>query len=127
MVIALHPRLTPDNSHYELMAGLGKVATSPTGHLLPHADLFVTYVGSVMNFDADELNIPMLALSLYDDAKSYAQNEYKFDEIDMIETFEDMEHWRQNPTPLFLREDKKIPILGATARELVEFWSSSDL
>ena len=126
VVIALHPRLTADSPYYNLMAGLGDIATSPTGHLLPHADLFLTYVGSVMNFDADELNIPMLALSLYDDAKSYSQNEYQFDEMHMIETSKDMQKWLQKSTPLKRRNNKNIPSLGATARELMAFWSSSD-
>lgn len=123
VVIALHPRLTTDNPHYDLMSGLGNVATSPTGHLLPHADLFLTYVGSVMNFDADELNLPMLALSLYDEAKSYSQNEYIFDKIHMIESSQDMQIWLQSPTPLIRRDNKKIPELGSTAREIMVFWS----
>lgn len=126
VVIALHPRLTPDNPHYDLMSGLGNIATSPTGHLLPYADLFLTYIGSVMNYDADELNISMLALSLYDDAKSYSQNEYIFDDLHMIETGEDMQDWLQNPTPLIRGENKNIPELGATAREIIAFWSDFD-
>ena len=124
VIIALHPRLTPDNPHYDLMSGLGNIATSPTGHLLPHADLFLTYVGSVMNFDADELNIPMLALSLYDEAKSYSQNTYHFDDMHMIESGEDFQKWLQNPTPLVRRINKNIPAIGATAGEVIAFWSN---
>ena len=68
----------------------------------------------------------MLALSLYDDAKSYSQNEYQFDEMHMIETSKDMQKWLQKSTPLKRRNNKNIPSLGATARELMAFWSSSD-
>jgi len=126
VIIALHPRLTSDNPHYDMMSRLGKVATSATGTLLPHIDLFLTYVGSVMNFDADELNVPMLAISLYDDAKSYSQNAFDFKDMHIIETSEDMSAFKLAPTKISLRTDKVIPVFGSTARELLTFWSALD-
>ena len=126
VIIALHPRLTPGTTHYDLMSKLGTVAKSSTGRLLPHIDLFITYVGSVMNFDADELNVPMLALSLYDDAKSYSQNSYSFENMHIIETIEDMLAFKPTPKEIILRPEKVIPAAGSTARELLSFWSATD-
>jgi len=126
IVIALHPRLTPKNPHYRLMAELGDIATVPTGELLPHADLFVTYVGSVMNFDAEELKIPMLAFSLYDDAKNYSQNKFNFKYMQILEFETDMHDWHDKPAALIKRSDKYIPKLGSTAKNLTTFWGSCE-
>ena len=123
IVISLHPRLTPDNEFYDLMSGLGEISNIPTGQTLPHVDYFITYVGSVMNFDADELDIPMLALSLYDDAKTYSQNAYSFKDMDIIEKSKDMSSWLKAPKAVDFRAKKLMPAKGSTAQNIIEFWA----
>ncbi|MDA8708015.1 hypothetical protein N9M10_01440 [Hellea sp.] len=124
VLIALHPRLLPENPHYVLMSKLGRVATSTSGALLPYADVFVTYVGSVMNFDAEDLKVPMIALSLYDNAKSYTQNKFDFENMDIIETSGDMKKWMSSPITAEIRASKYIPELGSTAQKLMTHWAA---
>lgn len=125
VVISLHPRLTAENEFFELMSGLGEISNMPTGQILPHADFFITYVGSVMNFDADELNIPMLALSLYDEAKSYSQNAYTFKDMDIIEKPEEMSLWLKAPREVDFRAEKLMPERGSVAQKIVAFWAET--
>ena len=42
----------------------------------------------------------------------------------MIESGEDFQKWLQNPTPLVRRINKNIPAIGATAGEVIAFWSN---
>ena len=123
VVISLHPRLTPDNEFYELMSGLGEITNASTGQILPHVDYFITYVGSVMNFDADELDIPMLALSLYDEAKSYSQNAYSFKDMDIIENAGEMTLWLNSPRKVDFKTKTRMPSKGSTAQNIADFWA----
>lgn len=118
---SLHPRVLEKRDLIENYLGdYGNITNNTLGDDLSKCDLFVTYVGSSINFDVADLEIPMISFSLYDNATEYLQNIHHYKHAIVVNNKSDLDGLRVNT---IMKSAKKYriqsPLLGSVAKNIM--------
>ncbi len=122
IILSPHPRLPKDSAVLQPLLEFGEVVTSGTLEVLPFTDLFITYVGSVTNLDAETCLIPMIAISLYDGAENYDQNDFDLKDFSCITSWHQLFKLSLENFEPKKSEPLQLP-QGTSAESIINKWS----